>query len=139
MTAFISQDLATVPADHALRNMRLIDIGAEYRWRNGKSWRKVLPSFAIANKSFNHLGSAWTDHDQWRATISLQSLYVLAPLTRSHPTTTMLGHDVAAIHQPCDHMLGYTRLDLKANDDKSVLVLFGQMVHAELIPQLRIV
>ena len=69
----------------------------------------------------------------------LQPAHILPALTRSHPTTTMLGHDVAAIHQPCDHMLGHTCLDLKANDDKSVLVLFGQMVHAEVIPQLRIV
>ena len=58
----------------------------------------------------------------------LQPPHVFPALTGSHPPASVLGHNVTGIHQPGDRLLGHTRLDLKANYDKSVLVLFGQKI-----------
>lgn len=67
----MSDDLATLPEDHPLRNKPLIEIGAYYRYRGGIApgiWKEVKPAYGIANKCFNDLGPAWTAHDQWKAT-----------------------------------------------------------------------
>lgn len=37
--------LESLPREHPLRNRALIDIGAEYKSRDTKTWRAVLPSF----------------------------------------------------------------------------------------------
>lgn len=49
-----------------LRNRSLAEIGAEYRHKAGKTWRRVLPTYRIARCTFNQLGPAWTENDVWR-------------------------------------------------------------------------
>lgn len=60
-------DLATLPREHPLRNTALADIGAEYRSRAGVGgWKTVTPHYAIARKTYNELGPAWTETSEWR-------------------------------------------------------------------------
>lgn len=60
-------DLATLPREHPLRNTALADIGAEYRSRSGVGgWKCVTHHYAIARKTFNELGPAWTETSEWR-------------------------------------------------------------------------
>lgn len=60
--------LESLPQEHPLRTRALIDIGAEYKARDAKAWRKVLPTFKIAGCCFNDLGPAWVSSTTWRAT-----------------------------------------------------------------------
>ncbi len=60
-------DLASLSVGHPLRTAPLSEIGAEFRWKRGGAWKRVLPSFRIARCAFNDLGSAWTVFDDWRA------------------------------------------------------------------------
>lgn len=53
--------LNDLPPDHPDRCRPLL--GARYRWRLGKTWREVKPSYGVATNCFNDLGSAWTDND----------------------------------------------------------------------------
>lgn len=66
--------LSDLPVEHPLRNASLLSIGAQHRWIGspaGKGWRPVMPSWRIAPRCFNDLGSAWTDNSQWRATVAV--------------------------------------------------------------------
>jgi hypothetical protein len=58
--------LESLPVDHPLRNRPLAKIGAEYRHRQGKVWKRVAPNYRIAQCTYNDLGPAWTDFDVWR-------------------------------------------------------------------------
>jgi hypothetical protein len=63
--------LAELSPEHPLRNAPLVEIGAEYRWCGGKVptlWRPVRDAYLIAKSTYNELGPAWTQHDEWRAT-----------------------------------------------------------------------
>jgi hypothetical protein len=60
--------LAELPHEHPLRNTPLTTIGARYRWKHGGSWKTVLPTYKIAQLTYNTLGPAWTAHDIWEAT-----------------------------------------------------------------------
>jgi len=53
--------LAELPIDHELRTRPLA--GAFYHNRDGKFSREVFPTYGIAKKCYNDLGSAWTDAD----------------------------------------------------------------------------
>lgn len=53
--------LHELPPDHPDRCRPLL--GARYRWKHGKLWRKITPAFGIAANCFNDLGPAWTDND----------------------------------------------------------------------------
>jgi hypothetical protein len=50
-----------LPVNHELRNKPLS--GGWYRWKNGKVWKEIKPTFKIANFSFNDLGVAWVEND----------------------------------------------------------------------------
>lgn len=54
-----------LPVEHPDRNRPLV--GARY-WPKGKTpkaGKTVLPTYKIANNTFNELGPAWTEHDHW--------------------------------------------------------------------------
>lgn len=55
--------LHELPADRPDRNRPLA--GMFYRWRQGKTWREVLDTYAIAGATYNDLGPAWTEADYW--------------------------------------------------------------------------
>jgi hypothetical protein len=55
--------LDTLPTDHADRNKPLV--GCYYRWRLGKAWNQIKPTYAIAKSSYNQLGQAWIDNDEF--------------------------------------------------------------------------
>jgi hypothetical protein len=59
-------ELASLPQEHPLRNTPLVEIDAEYRHTESKIWRKVLPTFGIAKKTYNQLAGCWVDYDIWR-------------------------------------------------------------------------
>jgi hypothetical protein len=59
--------LADLPVEHPLRNTALVEIGARYKHHSAKLWSEVKPSFGIADKTFNMLGPAWTQYDDWQA------------------------------------------------------------------------
>lgn len=59
--------LSDLPKYHSLRNAPLADIGAEYKWKNTKEWKRVTPSYRIAKCTYNELAPAWTDYHDWRA------------------------------------------------------------------------
>lgn len=61
--------LGVLPVDHPLRNVPLVSIGAETRWRHGSQWEAVEFHWKIARLSFNDLGDAWVDNWEWRATV----------------------------------------------------------------------
>lgn len=57
------------PSD-LLRSLALARIGAQVRNKNSKAsaaWQTVTDSWAIAEASFNDLGTAWTDNSEFRA------------------------------------------------------------------------
>ena len=58
--------LAELPIEHPLRNIPLIEIGAEYQIRDSKVWAKVTLPYGIAKKTYNQLGAVWTTWDKWR-------------------------------------------------------------------------
>lgn len=61
-------ELSSLPVEHPLRNTPLTRINAEYRNQNSKIWNRVLPTYNIANKTYNELAAnVWTAHDIWRA------------------------------------------------------------------------
>lgn len=71
-----NQILSSLPPDHPLRNAPLLAIGAQNRWTGGppdKGWKSVKPNWAIAGRSFNDLGPAWTAHTEWRGTIAIST------------------------------------------------------------------
>ena len=49
--------------EHELRNKPLK--GSFYHATNGKFSREVFSSYGIANKTYNDLGSAWTDNEEF--------------------------------------------------------------------------
>ena len=51
------------PYDHPDRNRPLK--GCFYRYINTKSWREVLPSYAIADKTYNDLTKAWVGNSEF--------------------------------------------------------------------------
>jgi len=53
--------LHELPKNHPDRNRPLA--GCRYRWRKGKAWKTIKPTFGIAASSYNDLGTAWTDND----------------------------------------------------------------------------
>lgn len=61
--------LEELPQDHALRNMPLASINAEYRWKKASPatiWRKAADqSKIIQNTTYNQLGETWTKWDDW--------------------------------------------------------------------------
>lgn len=59
--------LSDLPKYHSLRNAPLADIGAEYRWKNSKNWKRVAPTDRIATCTYNELSPAWTELHEWRA------------------------------------------------------------------------
>jgi hypothetical protein len=65
----IDVNLKTLPKEHHLRNLPLIDVGAMYLPMDSKIWALVRDNYGIAKHSFNHLGDSWTMWDMWRATI----------------------------------------------------------------------
>ncbi len=54
---------------HPLRNTPLAKLKAQYRYTNDKIWRTVLPTFGIANVTFNQLGDAWILGKEWRCSV----------------------------------------------------------------------
>lgn len=65
-------DLGSLPENHPLRNIPLIDIGAFYKKKDVNMWREVFPSFNIAKKTYNELSAVWTTWDVWKATKLLE-------------------------------------------------------------------
>lgn len=65
------QRIDDLPHDHPLRNTPLSYICARYKWRETQSalWKYVMPSYAIATKSYNQLGAAWTEFDIWEGKV----------------------------------------------------------------------
>jgi hypothetical protein len=55
--------LADLPYDHKNRNMELE--GCWYQSKQGGMWKQIVKSFKISSKSYNDLGSAWTDFDNF--------------------------------------------------------------------------
>ena len=55
--------LKLLPLEHELRNKPLK--GSFYHATNGKFSREVFSSYGIANKTYNDLGSAWTDCEEF--------------------------------------------------------------------------
>ena len=55
--------LHTLPAGHPLRTRPLA--GCHHRWRKGKAWREIKPSYKIASKTYNDLGPAWKKAADW--------------------------------------------------------------------------
>ncbi len=53
--------LDQLPKEHNDRNTLLS--GFYYKWKLGKVWLEIKPTFAIAKKTYNELGAAWTDND----------------------------------------------------------------------------
>jgi len=53
--------LNDLPVNHPDRNRPLV--GCWYRWKNGKMWKEIKPTFPIASKTFNELGPTWTEND----------------------------------------------------------------------------
>ena len=49
--------------DHPDRNTPLS--GFFYKWKQGKAWMEIKPSFAISKFTYNQLGSAWVDNDDF--------------------------------------------------------------------------
>jgi hypothetical protein len=49
--------------EHELRNKPLK--GSFYHATNGKFSREVFSSYGIANKTYNDLGPAWTDNEEF--------------------------------------------------------------------------
>lgn len=60
--------LAELPQDHALRNMPLAEIKAEYRWKGATPatpWREAAKqSKSLQASTYNQLGDAWKN-DEW--------------------------------------------------------------------------
>ena len=55
--------LKPLSPEHELRNKPLK--GSFYHATNGKFSREVFSSYGIANKTYNDLGSAWTDGEEF--------------------------------------------------------------------------
>ena len=55
--------LKPLPTEHELRNRPLV--GAFYHAAGGKFSREVFPSYGIAKKTYNDLGPAWTDSEEF--------------------------------------------------------------------------
>jgi len=55
--------LNLLPEDHPLRNQPLS--GFWYKNKVSGARKEILPSFKIAQKTFNDLGPAWTDFDEF--------------------------------------------------------------------------
>ena len=55
--------LKPLPLEHELRNKPLK--GSFYHATNGKFSREVFSSYGIANKTYNDLGPAWTDGEEF--------------------------------------------------------------------------
>ena len=55
--------LKPLPPEHELRNKPLK--GSFYHATNGKFSREVFSSYGIANKTYNDLGPAWTDGEEF--------------------------------------------------------------------------
>lgn len=55
--------LKSLAPEHELRNCPLE--GAFYHATNGKFSREVFSSYGIANKTYNDLGPAWTDNEEF--------------------------------------------------------------------------
>ncbi len=55
--------LKPLPPEHELRNKPLK--GSFYHATNGKFSREVFSSYGIANKTYNDLGPAWTDNEEF--------------------------------------------------------------------------
>lgn len=55
--------LHELPHNHPDRNRSLV--GCWYRWKDGKTWKEIMPSFKIVKRecSYNDLGPCWTDND----------------------------------------------------------------------------
>lgn len=53
--------LNDLPSDHPDRNRPLV--GCFYKHRDAKVYREVLPTYKIAQKTFNQLGPSWTTSD----------------------------------------------------------------------------
>ena len=70
----MTEDLATLPVDHPLRNTPLIRITTAYRWIHGTSWKSVKPTWPIAGLSYNQLGEVWTKWSVWRGELQQSQL-----------------------------------------------------------------
>ena len=55
--------LKPLPPEHELRNKPLK--GSFYHATNGKFSREVFSSYGIANKTYNDLGPAWPDGEEF--------------------------------------------------------------------------
>jgi len=55
--------LKQLPPEHELRNQPLK--GSFYHATDGKFSREVFSSYGIANKTYNDLGPAWTDNEEF--------------------------------------------------------------------------
>jgi hypothetical protein len=64
----MTEDLSQLPIEHPLRNTPLVDIGAHYKYRDGKVWQEIKATYGIAKVTYNQLGEAWTKYDIWKAT-----------------------------------------------------------------------
>lgn len=52
-------ELHTLPIGHVLRNTPLIQIKAQYKHINEKSFREIGQNFGIAKNTYNQLGDVW--------------------------------------------------------------------------------
>ncbi len=58
--------LAELPAEHALRNRPLAEIGAECRNVQTSVWRPIN-GWAVGKCSYNSLRGPWLECNEWRA------------------------------------------------------------------------